>query len=566
MKILLLSGMGPVWPQGSAFWDSNMLKDTFINKETYHSGLKRNINMNDFYYMKDEEKIPLMRPRLEGEPHLTTAVLEDILNRCDCEYETLDLDNVWFEKREPNIENPDAIFLSTTFICNLRDLEIALKWIEKRFPNASVTLGGQYSNLKYQKIMEKFKNVNYVLRGDGEVSIPPLVKSLRGNLEEKEVPNLVWRDSDGNVEINNLEYLNLDDYPVADFKTKSTSVPYESMRGCAFACKFCSFPAASPKWRVKSAEKIMNDWSFYRKKGVKRIKAMDSAFTAPRKRTEKLLDMLKGKDIEWEAYSRADVIDSPEMVKKLEDANCRVLSIGFESLSDDTLKKMNKRVTAEQNRKANELLIKHSKNLDFRGSFIVGFPGETPEDYQKTHDFLVNDFEKQFHLSVFSLTDETMPIWKESDLYDLKVEDMDNPDYNWSHCGMNAEKARELHQKTLYDVRWKNEKGVATEWQLPYQLPLIPTLTANQNYRIEKLIERLAFVTVDFKDEPEKIDKITSDIVSELETFGIFIGREQNKYTEAEFKKVYENHEIDKNILSELTCKPKEKKEQVNDR
>ena len=522
--------------------------------------------MDNFYYMQGTEKIPLMRPRLEGEPHLTTAVLEDILNKCDCEYETLDLDNVWFEKKDPKIEKPDAIFLSTTFICNLRDLEVALKWIEKRYPESLIALGGQYSNLKYQKIMEKFENVSYVLRGDGEISIPPLIESLKGELKEEEVPNLVWRDSNGDIKVNNLEYLDLDDYPVTKFKGQNMSVPYESMRGCAFACKFCSFPAASPKWRIKSAEKIMDDWNFYKEKGVKRIKAMDSAFTAPKKRTEKLLEMLKDKGIEWEAYSRADVIDSPEIVKKLEDANCRVLSIGFESLSDDTLKKMNKRVTAEQNRKANELLIKHSKNLDFRGSFIVGFPGETPEDYQKTHDFLVNDFEKQFHLSVFSLTDETMPIWKEAELYDLKVEDMDNPDYNWSHCGMDAKKARELHQKTLYDVRWKNEKGVATEWQLPYQLPLIPTLTANQNYRIEKLIERLAFVTIDFKDEPEKIEAITKGIVDELETFGIFIGREKEEYTEEQYKNVYEKHDIDRSILKEMISESKKDKEDREDR
>ena len=170
--------------------------------------------------------------------------------------------------------------------------------------------------------------------------------------------------------------------------------------------------------------------------------------------------------------------------------------------------------------------------IDSRGSFTVGFPGETPEDYQLTHDFLVNDFEKQFHLSVFSLTDETMPIWKEADKYDLKVEDLENPDYNWSHCGMDARKARELYQKTLYDVRWLNEKAVATEWQLPYQLPLIPSLSADQNYRIEKLIERLAFVTVDFKGQQEKINKITNDIINELGTFGIFIGRNIDKYNE----------------------------------
>lgn len=70
MKILLLSGMGPVWPQGSAFWDSNMLKDTFISQETYHEGLKRNISMKEFYYVDGKDKKTLMRARLEEEPHL----------------------------------------------------------------------------------------------------------------------------------------------------------------------------------------------------------------------------------------------------------------------------------------------------------------------------------------------------------------------------------------------------------------------------------------------------------------------------------------------------------------
>ena len=41
MKILLLSGLGPSWPQGSAFYDSNMLNQTFLDKDCYHDGLKR---------------------------------------------------------------------------------------------------------------------------------------------------------------------------------------------------------------------------------------------------------------------------------------------------------------------------------------------------------------------------------------------------------------------------------------------------------------------------------------------------------------------------------------------
>ena len=99
-----------------------------------------------------------------------------------------------------------------------------------------------------------------------------------------------------------------------------------------------------------------------------------------------------------------------------------------------------------------------------------------------------------------------MPIWKESEKYNLKIHDLNNPDYNWSHCGMNAETARKLHQQTLYDVRWQNEYAVAVEWQLQYDLPLNPSLNFTDNYRIEKLIERLAFVENDFSNDEEKIN------------------------------------------------------------
>ena len=129
---------------------------------------------------------------------------------------------------------------------------------------------------------------------------------------------------------------------------------------------------------------------------IKRVKAMDSAFTFPPQRLDELINILLDENIEWEAYSRADVITTEEKIKFLEAAKCRLLSIGFESLSDDTLKKMNKRITAEQNRRANDLLNKHAQEMDFRGSFIVGFPGGTPEDFKLTHDFLVNEYKKQF--------------------------------------------------------------------------------------------------------------------------------------------------------------------------
>ena len=525
MKILLLSGLGPSWPQGSAFYDSNMLNQTFLDKDCYHDGLKREISLDDFYLKNTNgEIIKLFRKRNGIEKNLTSLTLEGILNNCNCEYQYLDLEKVWNNIKIEENKDIDYIFLSTTFICNLSDLKFALDWCQRNFPNKKVIIGGQFSNLKYKKILQEFPSVLYVMRGDGEIAIPALIDYLNNkDIGLENIPNLVWR-KDKEIITNNVEMVNVNEIPAIDIKDHVDNMYYESMRGCAYSCKFCSFPAASPVWRYKSAEKIADDWIFYSDKfGVKRIRAMDSAFTFPPKRLVELMKLLKEKNIEWEAYSRADVISSPEIIKSLEYANCRLLSIGFESLSDNTLKYMNKRTTAEINRKANDLLNKYATNLDFRGSFIVGFPGETKEDFQKTHDFLVYEYKKQFHLSVFSLVDETMPIWKEAEKYNLVVTDINNPDYNWSHCGMSAKEARELHQQTLFDVRWKNEYAVATEWQLPYDLPLNPNLDFTKNYRIEKLIERLAFVTKDFKENQELINSITQSVVEELRTLGVFI-------------------------------------------
>lgn len=523
MNIVLLSGLGPSWPQGSAFYDSKMLNQTFLDKDNiFHKGLGRMLKIEDFEIENNGIRLPLFRKRNSIEKNLTTLTLENILDNCDCIYKTIDLEKVWNNEKINEFSNAELIFLSTTFICNLNDLDYAIKWIAKNFSNAYIVIGGQFSNLKYKKIMELYPNVSFILRGDGEISIPSFLKNYQSG-KFSEVPNLVWRNKDKIIS-NEMQLINLDDVEATELNEKSDNIYYESMRGCAFSCKFCSFPSASPKWRYKSARKIADDWIYYKEKfGIKRVKAMDSAFTFPPKRLDELISILIDKNIEWEAYSRSEVITSKEKIELLEKAKCKLLSIGFESLSDNTLKKMNKRITASQNRIANELLNKYAKDMDFRGSFIVGFPGETEEDFKLTHDFLVNEYKKQFHLSVFSLVDETMPIWKDAEKYNLQVDDLNNPDYNWSHCGMNAETARKLHQQTLYDVRWNNEYAVAVEWQLPYDLPLNPFLNFTDNYRIEKLIERLAFVENDFEHEPEKVKQISQSIINELSNFNIFL-------------------------------------------
>ena len=289
MKIVLLSGLGPSWPQGSAFYDSKMLNETFLDKEVYHEGLNTELKTDDFFIENDGVEIPLFRKRNSIEKNLTTLTLENILDDCNCSYKTVDLERVW---NNENITcDADMVFLSTTFICNFSDLNYAINWIRNNFPNKDIVIGGQFSNLKYKKIMETYKDVKYILRGDGEIAIPSFVENYL-NEDLSNVPNLVWRRND-EVVVNDLKLINLDDVKATQLDEKSDNIYYESMRGCAFSCNFCSFPAASPKWRFKSAKKIAEDWIGYKEKyDIKRVKAMDSAFTFPPQRLDELINIL----------------------------------------------------------------------------------------------------------------------------------------------------------------------------------------------------------------------------------------------------------------------------------
>src|SRR5262249_9530790 len=132
------------------------------------------------------------------------------------------------------------------------------------------------------------------------------------------VPNLVWRDGD-RIRINTVEYVDLDSFPAPSFPHNFDVAPYESMRGCPFDCKFCSFPAASPNCRYKSARKIKGDWLRYAgENGVIQISAMDSTFTVPPARLRELMRILPDSGVpEWSCFSRANSIKSLDFLEGL---------------------------------------------------------------------------------------------------------------------------------------------------------------------------------------------------------------------------------------------------------
>lgn len=520
MQVLLLAGEGPYFKNSEYLDDTlfDLRTATDLERDFARAGIP-NLRIENLRYGRNGESRPLLRSKRELIPHLTAFTMDSILRLAGAEYELFRLERVWDGDAEPESERVDAVFLSTTFICEKYTLKRAIEWATERFENAILVLGGQYSNLKFKQILAQHPRVDYIVRGDGEQAVPALLQALAGRRPLADVPNLAFRNESGDCLTTGFEYVDIDAHPSPSFPGTAPVVPYESMRGCPFSCKFCSFPFASPKWRYKSASKIAHDWERYAdENGATHIRAMDSTFTVPYGRLRELLDLLPSVGVEWEAYSRANNLKDAALVQALEAARCRKLSIGFESMSDRTLGFMNKLVTAEENRQALELL--RDSQIGYRISVMVGYPGERPEDYEQTHRFLVEEYTGHFMLSVFSFLDETMPVWADVERFQLEITDPENPDYSWRHVGMDVESAKALMRRTLDETRALNDRSLVLLWQTDYETPLIPELPKDVNFRLEKLVDRLGMAPRDHRDATAAAPAVRS-LLGELEQFGI---------------------------------------------
>jgi tRNA A37 methylthiotransferase MiaB len=522
-SVLVLAGEGPYF-RNSTYYDGTMFDQhaTRPLAPEHPDHPLSSLRLVDLCYEDGGTLRPLMRPKRGAVPHLTSFTLQAILAAAARPFEYIDLLDVWDLTREPS-ERPDVVFLSTTFICDRHHLGQALRWIEERCEDAIVVVGGQYSNIKYQSLIRNFPTVDIIVRGDGEAAIPLLLAALDRGTELDDVPNLVIRTGPDTCRMTRFEYINLDEYPSPEFRSQHIPVvPYESMRGCPFSCRFCSFPFASPEWRYKSAEKIAADWARYHALNeAQHIRAMDSTFTVPPTRMRRLLELLPSVDVTWEAYTRANIITGRETVERLAEAHCATLSIGFESMSPKTLNLMHKQVRAEHNRRAHDSLS--GGPVKYRTSFMCGYPGETPEDYELTHQYLVGEYTGHFMLSVFSMTDETMPVWEDAERLKIEVADFEDPDASWSHIGMNDLTAKQLRKRTLDEARLRSDGSVLLLWQSDYHTPLIPESSVKASLWAEKLVERLGMLPVDVPDPRRRVEA-AHELLSSLEALGVLVG------------------------------------------
>ena len=206
----------------------------------------------------------------------------------------------------------------------------------------------------------------------------------------------------------NLDYLN------RIITTGKTTAFLKIAEGCSNRCTYCAIPYIRGPYISRPFEDIIEEAQNLAKKGYKEIIviAQDTTkygidiYGKPRL-AELLTELSKIESFKWIRFLYSypeSITDELIQVVKNNDKICKYFDIPIQHISDTVLKRMNRKTTGDRIEKLIAKIKKEIPEVVLRTSLIVGFPGETEEDFEKLYKFVEKaNFDK---LGVFKYSKE----------------------------------------------------------------------------------------------------------------------------------------------------------------
>lgn len=188
------------------------------------------------------------------------------------------------------------------------------------------------------------------------------------------------------------------DYMDRVVTTGNTTAYLKIAEGCSNRCTYCAIPYIRGPYISRKIEDILEEAKLLAKNGYKEIIVIAQDTTkygvdiyGEPKLTELLEKLSKIKEFKWirflYAYPETITEDLIQLVKT-NSKICKYFDIPIQHISDPVLKRMNRKSDGA----SIERLVKHIReeipNVVLRTSLIVGFPGETKEDFEKLYEFV----------------------------------------------------------------------------------------------------------------------------------------------------------------------------------
>jgi radical SAM superfamily enzyme YgiQ (UPF0313 family) len=286
--------------------------------------------------------------------------------------------------------------------------------------NARVAVGGPYPSSEPRRALAD-PNIDLAVRGEGEITFAEIVARLDSGKDFSGVAGCAYR-RDGQVVleperpfIDDLDQVPFPAWDLIDLKKffdwniltqndirmrKEIATIFMS-RACPYGCIFCH-NMFGKRFRGRSPENVIQEIKLLHDKfGVREIHIIDDCFNFEIPRAKKILSLIidSGMDLKLAFPNgiRGDRLDE-ELIDLLKQAGTYKVNLGIESGSERIQQMIHKGLDLKKIK--NNIELAASAGIFTHGFFMIGFPGETEDDIQKTIDFAA---ESRLHTAGFAL-------------------------------------------------------------------------------------------------------------------------------------------------------------------
>jgi len=188
----------------------------------------------------------------------------------------------------------------------------------------------------------------------------------------------------------------------ASFERRLTTPPHYAYlkisEGCNRHCAYCAIPIITGKQKSRPVEEIVAEVESLVAKGVKEFQVIAQELTGygtdlyGKQMIAPLIDRIaEVPGVQWirlhYGYPANFPMELLEVMRRRDNV-CKYLDIALQHISDSQLSAMRRNITREQTYNLIETIRREVPGIHLRTTLMVGFPGETDEDFQELLDFL----------------------------------------------------------------------------------------------------------------------------------------------------------------------------------
>jgi len=282
-------------------------------------------------------------------------------------------------------EIADVYVINTCTVTNLGDRKSRqfIRRAKNKNPQAVIAVVGCYAQTSPDEVMS-IEEVDIVIGTKDRNRIVELCQQVKESRQKINIVTDIMKQREfEEMKIENIE--------------GKTRAFLKIQEGCNQFCSYCIIPYARGPIRSRKLDDILSEVEKLAKNGFKEVVLTGIHVASYGKDIGeiRLIDVLeKVHNVSGIERIRLSSIEPTIMTEDFLERLIRLpkvcdhFHLSLQSGSDSVLKRMNRKYTTEEYRKIVQLIRKHMPNVGITTDIIVGFPGETEEEFKETCDFV----------------------------------------------------------------------------------------------------------------------------------------------------------------------------------